>query len=96
MDNSTLLLLLLVSDAHDFYLSLEMTSCLGQLRYEERDFWKVCVGPGVRNAGKVRVQIGRSYIYMLLRMHRKPQLNLLNFYYTLSIVHFKASIRMVT
>jgi hypothetical protein len=37
MNNPTLLLLLLVSDTHDFYLPLEITSCLGQLRCEERE-----------------------------------------------------------
>jgi hypothetical protein len=37
MDNPTLLLLLLVSDTHDFYLPLEMTSYLWQLRCEERE-----------------------------------------------------------
>jgi hypothetical protein len=37
MDNPTLLFLLLVSDTHDFYLPLEMISCLGQLRCEERE-----------------------------------------------------------
>jgi hypothetical protein len=38
MDNPTLLLLLLVSVTHAFYLPLVMTSCLGQLRCEEWDF----------------------------------------------------------
>jgi hypothetical protein len=35
-------------------------------------------------------------IYLLLRMRRKPQLISLNFCYTLSIVHFKVCIRIVT
>jgi hypothetical protein len=61
----------------------------------------VCVGLGVWNAGRARVQSWKKlyiyiYIYILLRMHRKPQLNPLNFCYTLSIVHFKACIQMVT
>jgi hypothetical protein len=37
MDNPTLLLLLLDSVTHIFYLPLVMTSCLGQLRCEERE-----------------------------------------------------------
>jgi hypothetical protein len=37
MDNPTLLLLLLVSVTHYFYLPLEMTSCLGQFRCEEME-----------------------------------------------------------
>jgi hypothetical protein len=38
MDNPTLLLLLLVSVTHLFYLPLVMTSCLGQLWCEEWEF----------------------------------------------------------
>jgi hypothetical protein len=37
IDNPTLLLLLLASDTHDFYLPLEVTCCLGQLRCEEKE-----------------------------------------------------------
>jgi hypothetical protein len=43
-------------------------------------FWKVCVGPGVWNAGRARVDVEEDiYLYILLRMHRKSQLNPLNF-----------------
>jgi hypothetical protein len=38
MDNPTLLLLLFVSVTHVFYLSLLMTTCLGQLRCKEWEF----------------------------------------------------------
>jgi hypothetical protein len=38
MDNPTLLLLLLVSVTHAFYLPPVMTSCLGQLRCEKWEF----------------------------------------------------------
>jgi hypothetical protein len=38
MDNPTLLLVLLVSVTHTFYLPLVVTSCLGQLRFEEWEF----------------------------------------------------------
>jgi hypothetical protein len=106
MDNPTLLLLLLVSDTHDFYLPLEMISYQGQLRCEEKesshqlDGFERCVLD--RESGmpeEPEFKVGRSYIYIyiyiyiymcvcVLRMHRKPQLNPLNFCYTHSVVHF--------
>jgi hypothetical protein len=105
MDNPTLLLLFLVSDTQDFYLPLEMTSCLGQLRCEGREPSHRLGGFGRwvldREFGMPKgpeFEVGRSYIlkYRLWRMHRKPQLDHLNFCYTLSIVHFKPFIWMVT
>jgi hypothetical protein len=63
VDNSTLLLLLLVSVTHAFCLPLVINSCLGQLRCEKWEFsyrlsgfWKVCVDPGVQNVRMARVR----------------------------------------
>jgi hypothetical protein len=87
MDNRTLLLLLLVSVTHDFYLPLEMTSCQGQLKYEERDSSHQLGGfgrcvldreSGMSEEPKLKLE-EIIYLYMLLRMYRKPQLNPLNF-----------------
>jgi hypothetical protein len=100
MDIPTLLLLLLGSITHIFYLALAMTSYLGQLRCGERE-------SSYRLGGFKRCVLNREsrmlewpkfgvwkIIYLLLRMHRKPYLYP-NFCYTLSLVHFKVCIRML-
>jgi hypothetical protein len=101
MDNPTLLLLLLGSITHIFYLPLVMSSCLGQLRCEERESshrlggFGRCVldwESGIPEWPEFGVW---KMMYLMMRMHRKPQLVALNFYYILSMVHIKACIRMV-
>jgi hypothetical protein len=80
MDNPTLLLLLLGSATHVFYVPLVMTSCLGQLRCEERE-------SSHRLGGFGRCVLDREsgmpgwpefgvweMICLMMRMHRKPQL----------------------
>jgi hypothetical protein len=87
IDNPTLSLLLLVSDTHNFYLPLEMTSCQGLLRCEQRESshqlhgFRRCVldrkfGMPEGPESKLEEII---YLYMLLHMHTKSQLNPLNF-----------------
>jgi hypothetical protein len=78
MDNPTLLLLLLDSDTHDFYLPLEITSCLGQLRCKDREFSYRLGGFGRRVLDRESGMPERpefrvwKKLYVLLRMHRKP------------------------
>jgi hypothetical protein len=76
MDNPTLLLLLLVSATHNFCLPLEMTSCLGQLRCEEKEFshrlgdFGRCVLD--RESGMPEgpeFEVGESYIYVYVVAH---------------------------
>jgi hypothetical protein len=83
MDNPTLLLLLLDSVTHVFYLPLAMTSCLGRLRYEEREsshhgFGRCVLG---RESGMPQwPEFGVwKMIYLMMRMYRKSQLISLNF-----------------
>jgi hypothetical protein len=73
MDNPTLLLLLLASVTHDFYLPLEMTSCQGQLKCEERESSHRLGGFGRcvldRESGMPEgseSEVGRSYIYIYI------------------------------
>jgi hypothetical protein len=78
MDNPTLLLVLLGSVTHDFYLPLVMTSCLGQLRCEERESSHRFGGFGRcvfdRESGMLEwPEFGVwKMICLFLRLHRKP------------------------
>jgi hypothetical protein len=89
MDNPTLLLLLLGSITHIFYLPLVMTSCLGQLRCEERESSHRLGGFGRyvldRESGMPEwPEFGVwKMTCLFLCMHRKPQLISVNFCYTL-------------
>jgi hypothetical protein len=76
MDNPTLptlLLLLLISDTHDFYLPLEMTSFLRQLRCEEREsshrldgFGRCVMGRESGMPEGSEFEVGRNYIYIYI------------------------------
>jgi hypothetical protein len=73
MDNPTLLLLLSVSDTHDFYLPLEMTSCLGQLRCKGREsshrlggFGRCVLDRESEMLERPEFKVGRSYIYVVV------------------------------
>jgi hypothetical protein len=93
---NNLLLLLLGSVTHIFYLPLVITSYLGAAEVRGAGV----LAPIFRGFGRCVLDRKSGMpewsefgvwkmTYLMMRMHRKFQLNPLNFYYTFSIVHFK-------